>query len=146
MAKRSNIGKAFWVALGSGFATGIVTYEHPKYLQLVWLAREFLDEPPTAKDIPNLTWQWCTYFPAAVCMRRRIVEPIGFVQIPESIRQPPLLRSGVPRLDNWVVVDVDGAVLRKASYEDRFLCPDGIVNDTMLIENLESRWKPEDWW
>jgi hypothetical protein len=146
MAKRSNVGKAFWVALGSGFATGIVTYEHPQYLQLVWMAREFLEEPPTPEDIPSLTWQWCTYFPAAAAMRQRIVEPIGVVEIPETIRTPPLMRTGVPRLDNWIVVDADFRSLRKATFDDRFLCPFGIINDTMLIELLESRWKPEDWW
>lgn len=118
MAKRSHVGEAFWIPLGSGFATGIVTYEHPQYLQLVWMAREFLDEPPTEEDIRNLTWQWCTYFPAAVATRRRIVQPIGTVDIPESIQTPPLLRSGA-RLDNWVVVDVDFHTLRKATQDDR---------------------------
>jgi hypothetical protein len=146
MAPRSNIGKAFWVALGSGFATGIVTYDHPQYLQLVWMATEFSETPPTPALIPTLTWQWCTFFPAAACMRRRIVEPMGVVPIPESIQKPPLMRSGTPRLNDWRVVDVDLRVIRKATENDRSLSPHGIVNDTMLFEMLESRWKPEDWW
>ncbi len=146
MAKQSNIGKAFWVALGSGFATGIVTYEHPQYLQLVWMAREFLDEPPTPTDIPKLTWQWCTYFPASAAMRRRIVQPIGTVEIPGSIRTAPLLRNGGPGENNWVVVDVDGNEIRRATGADKGMSPRYIVNDTRLIEMLESRWKPEDWW
>lgn len=141
-------GLVFTIVCDRGFALGIFTHKHDRLGHLIWLADEFWDEQPPLNAIAQVSrWRWCVFFPLGAAVRRRIVNPIGVVKVPEQLEHFPVLRQGGfgGRLA-WTLYengDLDHSV---GLAKDPAIPIAMVVNDTRLKEMLVKNWKPSDEW
>ena len=86
------------------------------------------------------SWRWPVWFFARRAIRRKVAVPIGFVPIPGSLREFPILRSS-DRQIGWVAVaGLDVVAVNLAPTHDWQLPISKIVNDVILTEMVESNW------
>lgn len=142
-----DIGVAFSLVCDRGFAVGLCSHRHARMGTLVWMAEPFFDGFPTADDVEAIeTWRWPVFFPLGAAFRRKIVDRIGRVPIPQALRSFPTLRTGGQLGRPWTeqlggVLGADGPTT-----ENRDLPVNMIVNDTALKEMLVTGWRPADRW
>jgi hypothetical protein len=144
---RPGPGLAFSIVCDVGFAVGLVTYDVPKVGALVWIADPTFDEEPTLELVREIRcWRWPVFFPLEAAIRRRIVEPVGIVPVPQGLQELPVMRSRDGR-GGWILVKfVDGAAQPSGVATDRAIPRYSVVNDTMLKEMIVSGWQPTDDW
>jgi len=131
----------------AGFLVGLVTHDLPKVGSLVWIATPTFDDEPGRDAVEQITsWRWPVLLPLAAAIRRRIVTPIGMVDVPLALRPFPTMRSG-NRSAGWnAFTEVDGVRHRLGATSDSSLPIYKVVNDTRLKEMVVSGWRPEDEW
>jgi hypothetical protein len=140
-------GMAFSLVSDLGFAVGLVTHQLHSLGDLVWLAVPIFDEEPDVETVEGIkSWRWPVFFPTGAAVRRKIVSPIGVIEIPAQLRPFPTMRSGSRRMGWREVRYVDGKESVRGVASDASLPISQIVNDTILKEWLVSGWSPErDW-
>ena len=111
-----------------------------------WRNHSF-DEFPTVDDAVAIeTWRWPIFFPLGSAFRRKIVDRIGRVPIPDGLATFPTMRGGGVGGQPWMEHrgGALGGIGRRT--EDRDLPIVAIVNDTRLKEMLVTGWAPADRW
>lgn len=90
-------------------------------------------------------------FPLSYALRRKLVTTIGFAEIPEDF-EPPLFMKDKHIIRGeflgWHIVNTKtlfNRLVTELSDEEKSLSEFGIVNDTYLIEKLDSGWTPRNW-
>lgn len=80
--------------------------------------------------------------------RKKIIEKIGNVVLPENFETPKYYRTTNLADDAWQIVDaktLKRETVTDLSEEQKKLSPWGMMNDTLIIELLERGWKLENW-
>ena len=147
MAPRVQPGYAFSIVCDLGFAVGLVTHVTKRIGSFVWVAVDIFDEEPTAADVSALAgWRWPVWLPLGAMARRKLVIPLGLVDIPLPLRSYPIMRGGYK--DQWkrIAITEDGTSEILHGKPHPSLPIDQIVNDVRLKEMLVTNWKPEDDW
>lgn len=140
-------GLTFSLVCDLGFAVGLVTHQVPRFGDLVWMADPIFDEAPDIEVARRIErWRWPVFFPTGAALRRRVVEPVGVVQVPHQLQAFPRLRGG-NRDMGWRETEfIDGTWRTFGVARDSSIPISQAVNDTALKEYLVSKWKPEDTW
>lgn len=131
-----------------GFAIGLVTHQIPRIGDLVWVAEPVFDDEPDVSAVEGIgQWRWPVFFPVGAALRRKIITPIGVIEIPSMLRDFPRMRGGNRQM-GWreVRCDANGTEQVLGVATDPKLPVYRVVNDTRLKEMLVSGWVPErDW-
>lgn len=83
----------------------------------------------------------------AAC-RRKILEKVGNVKMPENFEAPKYYRTTNITDDAWQIIDAKTwkrETVVELSDEQKKLSPWGMLNDTLIIELLERGWTVENW-
>jgi len=151
---RPAIGDVVEIPTGKGLAYAQYTHEHatpPKYGSLLRILPGVYDSRPA--DLLRLLAereQFLTFFPLRSELRRKDTRfvVIGNFSIPSFAQPFPTFRNGLP--DGMGKVHVwwlwNGTGERRAgplTPEIRALSDLGVVNDTRLIEMIETGWTPD---
>ena len=106
----------------AGFAVALVTHEIPRIGALIWVAQPTFDEEPTVDEVRAIDrWRWC-FFPVAAALRRRLITPIGHVDVPKPLRRFPTMRSGNKRA-GWRMIKFEDGRSRPPASRDRPVRP-----------------------
>jgi len=105
---------------------------------------KFPDDLDTFVDQDAAFW---LFFPLGAAARRKIVEKVGYASIPERALKPPLFRSAILQMPMWITDYSTGRkwsppVITPNMYDYQI---NSLWNDTLLIERIESGWKPSDY-
>lgn len=147
---RIKIGDVVEVQTSKGLAYAHFTHKHAEYGNLLRVFRRFFEVRPTDfQGLVNSEPAFVCFFPLAAAINLKIVEIAGNAPIPAAALNFPLFRSGLPfpgeqRVSDWWLWD-GGKSWRigEITDEQRKLSILGIWNDTLLVERLESDWRPE---
>jgi hypothetical protein len=93
-----------------------------------------------------------TFFPVNAALKKGLVEKVGHAEIPEAARAFPLMRKrgqiapgpGGRVLDWWLWDGDKEWKIGALSPGQEELSLAEVVNDTLLIERIESGWRPRD--
>lgn len=151
MAKRIKIGDLVEIPTKRGFAYAQFTHLTEKYGALLRVYAGFYSSPPedyckfaTRREI------FVLFFPLQAAVNRDIVRVIGNCAISERAKEFPTFRSGMvdmktQKVNNWWLWDGTKSWRVGELTPDQYEYPvEGIWNDTILIERLESGWRPSD--
>lgn len=90
------------------------------------------------------------FFPLNAAVDREIVEIVGNIQISEESKKFPLFRDGVAdpgtgKVKDWWLWDGENEwKVGDLTVDQRKLPIRGVWNDTLLIERIQSGWRPEN--
>jgi len=86
-------------------------------------------------------------FPIRAAKRKKIIVHVGNLILPVTLTYPRYFRSENVFGKGWRIIDSSGGqrVVAELSKEQKSLSPWGTWNDTLLIDNLESGWRLENW-
>lgn len=90
-------------------------------------------------------------FPLSYALKRKLVSIIGFKEIETDFQTPLFMRTKhIIRGEflGWHIVNTNTLfrkLVKELSEEEKKLSEFGIVNDTYLIEKLDSGWSPSNW-
>lgn len=146
-AKPPRPGLVFVLPSDVGFIVGLATHDLPTKGSLAWIATPTFDTEPSLASVASINdWRWPVLVPLAAAIRRRIVIPLGDIDVPARLRQFPKMRSGSKKI-GWVAfTEVDGIRHELGPATDPSLPIYQIVNDVRLKEMVVSGWRPEDVW
>ncbi|HEV2147519.1 MAG TPA: hypothetical protein VGR37_08980 [Longimicrobiaceae bacterium] len=149
MAGTVRIGDIVEITTRKGLAYAQYTHKHPQFGALLRVLRGLHSERPAnfhalAEEHP----QFSTFFPLQAAWNRGIVQIVSNVPVAEHAAAFPIFRDGVQdpytgRVRWWLwdgetewSVDELTAEQEKAPIRE-------IINDTLLIERIESNWSSE---
>lgn len=95
--------------------------------------------------------RWVTGFPLKVACRRKIVEKVGNFEIPKTFINHKYSRSEHNirgEFKGWFIIEKANwkrELKQKLAINELKYSPHGIMNDTLIIERLETNWRLEDW-
>ena len=95
--------------------------------------------------------RWNTGFPLKAAINRGIVEKVGNFKIPDTYTDSDYARSEHyigSEFQGWQIVNkiTYKRELKKELNENEIkLSPNGIMNDTLIIERIEQNWRLENW-
>jgi hypothetical protein len=119
---------------------------------LINVFNKLYDERPiSVENIVKVKDNYLIGFPVSAAHRRKLVEKVGNVPLPDDFALPKYMRDKhVIRGEflGWHIVDVNTLkrqFVEKLSPEQKQLSPIGIYNDTLLKEMLERGWNLENW-
>jgi hypothetical protein len=151
MAK-PRIGDVVEIQTGKGLAYALYTHEHREYGSLLRVfGRTFSERPDILSSLVVEGPQFETFFPLIAAQRRKIVAIAGTVDVPARLRKFPTFRApgGISRdgrVLNWWLWDGEKEWRIDALNEEQKQLPIcEIVNDTLLIERIESGWQSSNW-
>jgi hypothetical protein len=138
-------GLAFSLPTSVGYMVGLETLDIPRIGTLVWIAGPTFAHPPTLDDVRSIReWRWPTLFPVRAAIRRKIVDRIGPISVPEPLLEPPTMRGGGGPM-GWVAFKGFGEGQQLLGQtRDRSLPIYEILNDSALREKIETGWMPSD--
>lgn len=135
--------------IGFGFLQFIdKTIDKTHYIRVL----DFISKEGTISQIEiNKPERWCTEFILSIAQRRRIIDKVGNFKIPSNFKISRYARSKhvIPnKISGWHIVNRNTLKLtykEQLSSDELLLSPDGIMNDTYIIERLEEGWTLENW-
>jgi hypothetical protein len=143
------LGAVIEIRAPSGLAYAHYTHKHPQYGALLRVfSRKHAARPAKIADAVSGPPDFECFFPLEAAVRRRVVAVAGHVSIPEEARAFPTFRNGIPdregRVLAWWLWDGEHERrLGELTDDQRRLSILGTINDTLLIERVESGWRPE---
>jgi len=147
---RIKIGDVVEIITSRGLAYTQYTHSHPDYLSLMRVFATFYStRPENFAEVVKQPLAFNCFLPLSVCVHRKIFAVVANVPISAELRDFPLFRTGFPdsvtrKIHNWTIWDGQSSTRVGALTADqRKLSLRGIWNDTLLIERLESGWRPE---
>lgn len=92
-----------------------------------------------------------TYFPLAAALKKNIVRYVGKSNVPFESKKPTFMRQALSignggKVLNWRIINMDSGeieVVESLSEDQKKLSLRECWNDTLLIERICERWKPE---
>lgn len=151
MAKRIRIGDLIEIPTNRGFAYGQYTHHTEKYGPLLRVFPGFHASPPQDYcKIATQTEIFVLFFPLQAAVNRNIVRVIGNCEVSTPSKEFPTFRSGLydmktGKVQNWWLWDGTRSWRVSELTSEQYKFPvEGIWNDTILIERLESGWRPSN--
>jgi hypothetical protein len=150
MAKRIRLGDVIEIGTQNGLAYAQLTHIHPRFGPLLRILRG-IDQtrPRNLRSVVGRETQFQTFFPLQQAVNRKIVAVIGNEEIPDPWKAFPVFRSGIPdpgtrKVSTWFLWDGERAKrIEKLTTAQARLPIKELVNDTLLIERIESGWTAE---
>ena len=99
----------------------------------------------------NQCERWNIGFPIKAAVRKKIIDFIGNFDIPETFSVSKYARDQHNvrgKIIGWHIINKSTSkmILKKELDDDDLkLSPYGIMDDSLIIERIESNWKLEDW-
>ncbi len=150
MAKRARIGDIIEVATKRGLAYAQLTHVHGEFGALLRVFRGFHESRPQhLSELIRHDTQFQAFFPLQAAVNRKIVTVVGNEPISDRLKEFPVFRSGLPdpgsrTVSTWFLWDGHRSWrVGKLSPAQRKMPIRGIINDTLLIERIESGWTAE---
>jgi hypothetical protein len=147
---RIKIGDIVEIPLTAGFGYAIVSHKHDKYGHLLRVFEGTWEYPlDRLEELLDRGEQFMCFFPLGAAVRRKIVSIAGNLPVPESMTAFPIFRSGLVntnrKVDNWFLWDGEKSWrIGDLKPEQRKLPVRGIWNDTLLVDRIESGYRPEN--
>jgi hypothetical protein len=142
---RPKVGDIVEFRTPRGTAYALCTHFHkkpPHYGALLRVFRGFhSDEPEDYSKLVRSEVQFSAFFPLGAACQRKIVRIVANEEIPETLRNFPLFKTGVEGKDGkiqvWWLWDGDRE-WRVGPLEEKYLDSPmrGIVNDTWIVDRL----------
>jgi hypothetical protein len=150
--EKIDIGDVFEIQTRRGFGYFQFCYSDDELGEMIRVL-EGVDEtrPSDIAALVNTEEQFYTFFPIAAALKKSIVSRVAHLGIPVRDPWPPLMRSPgrynakTRRVETWWISQAGKAWQVDALDEnEKDLSVKGILNDTLLIEHIESGWRPRD--
>jgi len=144
------IGDVIEIPTAKGLAYAQFTHKMPVYgrfirvVEGIWRAR-----PHALDEIVNAPTRFFIFFPVAAALNQKIVNLAGNQPVPPQFADFPLMRKagleplGGGKVDWWLWDGKEDWRIGLLTPEQRNLSIASVVNDTMLIQMIESEWHPE---
>ncbi len=153
MAKRRvEIGDVAEIKTKKGLAYALYTHYDEQWGAVIRVFENtFLARPGDFQDVVNGPVQFTTFFPLRAAISRKIFEVVAHVEIPGPLRMFPMFLSpGMPdsktgKISRWGLWNgKERTTIYALTPEMRSFPKMSIINDTRLIEQVESGWHEED--
>jgi hypothetical protein len=152
MGKRLRVGDIIEVKTGKGFAYAQYTHRDKLYGYLVRVLPGFFEHLPIdVQSIANRPSIFVTFLPLQAAVDRKIFSVVENVAIPEKEKAFPLFRAAgladpsTGKVDQWWLWNGERSWRIDSLTESQRRLPiKGIWNDTLLVERIESDWRPQD--
>ena len=150
MRRKKHIGDIIEIPTAKGFIYAQCTHTHQNFGEVLRIFKDFYKERPS--DFTNMASEkekFIVLFPLNEAVKQKIFEVVGRAEIPESSKKFPIFRNGLPnqktgKIEVWWLWDGEKEwKIGKIKKEQRKLPLHEVINDTLLIERLESGWTPE---
>lgn len=148
------IGDIVEIQTSKGLAYALYSHKHdkpPKYGALLRVFDQlFQERPKDIQGLAKLPIRFSAFFPLQAAVKQDIVKVIGNITVPENLKPFPLFRSGIPdkttkKIATWWLWNGEKSWrIGELTPEQRKLPLRGILNDTMLIHQIETGWRPEE--
>lgn len=149
MGHRIRMGDIIEIPTKKGFAYAQFTHKHSRYGALIRILPGFFETRPSHfTELAQQREIFTSFFPLQAAVNRGIFEVVAHCAIPEKARQFPLFRDGgvdptTGKVETWWLWDGEREwKVGEISQEQRGLPIREIINDTLLIERIESGWTP----
>ena len=146
----AKIGDVLEILTSRGLAYAQYTNQIPKRGGLLRVIEGCYENRPS--DLAALVkgdLQFETLFPVTAAVSRGIFAVVGNVQIPHDRQALPVFRSGMPPpgggpIRNWWLWDGEREWQVGVLDPEQWKLPrSSIINDTLLVERIESGWRQE---
>jgi len=145
------IGDIIEIRTSKGLAYAIYTDRRTMYGALIrTFDRLYESRPEVIAEVLANPVGIVTFFPLQAAVNRRLVEVVGNVPVPDHLKAFPVFRiGGLPdpqtmKIKSWSLWDGENERhVDRLSPEQRRLPILGVWNDTILIDRIESGWRPE---
>jgi hypothetical protein len=143
------IGTVIEIGTSKGFVYAQYTHRHANYGYLIRVIQGLHESTPT--DIDSLAKQptnFVTFFPLAAAIKRKLFKVIGVRPVPEFAQNFPIFKTGhydkeKGKITVWFLWDgTNNWRVDKLTEEEKDYPIRGIINDTLLIEYIETEWTP----
>lgn len=150
MGKKVQIGDIIEIPTKKGLAYAQYSHHHPRYGALLRVLNGFFNVRPVDCEIfVQKNENFFVFFPLQTAVDRGMFQVISNCPVPESSKLFPLFRTGSPdpttgKVKIWWLWDGQKEwQVGQLSPEQRKLSIRGIWNDTILVERIESGWRPD---
>jgi hypothetical protein len=149
MAHKVKIGDIIEIPTSKGLAYAQYTHQHEMYGGLIRILDGFfISRPINFDELVKRKHKFVVFFPVRAAISRKIFEIVAHCEIPEEASNFPVFRDGLPdrvgKVTNWWLWDGKKEwMIGRLTDEQRKFPIRGILNDTALIERIESGWTPE---
>jgi hypothetical protein len=145
-----NIGDVIEIRTTKGFAYAQYTHKHKLFGALIRVyGRIHKEKLADVRELSKERSAFSCFFPLGAAVNRRIVSIVANAMVPDELQSFPVFRAGMVnpktrRVDVWWLWDGDNEwKVGDLNAEQRKLSIRGIWNDTLLMERIESGWRPE---
>ncbi len=148
--KRPRIGDIVEIVTGKGLGYAQYSHKHPVYGYLLRVFKPVFGARPG--DFKALILEepgFLTFFPLSAAVNRGLVTIAGHEDLPLSAQPFPIFRSGLinartRQVDAWWLWNGEKERRIDTLSCDQYRLPiREIINDTLLIERIETGWTPE---
>lgn len=152
MAKRVKAGDVFRIPVANGLGYFQFTHDNKLMGKLIRVLPGVHEAPPDLWKLVEGEEQFITFFPLAQALKEEIVVFCRSEPIPDSSVRFPVFRNGIrdpstSKFGAWWFWDgVREWRVGELTFEQRKLPLMEIINDTLLKERIQTRWRPEDVW
>jgi len=154
MAKRLKIGDIVEIETKKGLAYIQYVYHHdepPRYGRLIRVLPGFFDKTPASfSELVKQKERFVTFCPIVQAVNKGYMHIVGNEPVSEEFNKLPLFRArgGIDtdgKVVSWWLWDGEKEwKIGNLTPEQRKLPIREVINDTLLIERIESGWKPEE--
>lgn len=154
MRKSIRIGDVIEIVTSKGLAYAQYTHEHsspPGYGSLIRVLPGFYDERPRDfSELVKAKHRFVKFFPLRAAVREGIVTILANEPVPPEAKEFPIFRAGVAdpktgKVKAWWFWDGEKSwKVGRITKKQRKMPIRGLVNDTKLVELIESGWTPEN--
>ena len=153
MASRIKLGDIVEVKTSIGYAYLQYTHKHPEDGALVRVFKGvYKNKLKDFQTLRDKEIQFVTFFPLQRAVNLEIVQVVGNIKVREDLKEFPLFKSMLGhdvktnKALSWNLWDgekIIGKIKPPLTQEQKKLPVSGIINDTLLIERIESGWTSE---
>ena len=144
-------GEVFAIKTSLGFGFLQFIEKSPHQIHRIRVLEPIRQDIHISQEEVDLPERFTIGFPLSVAHHRKIVERVGQFTIPKKYVMPTKGRSKHnigDRFLGWFIVDLSTLqrkLKKKLSASELKLSPEGVWNDTLIIERLEKDWRLENW-
>lgn len=146
-----NKGGVFKIETKNGFGLfHCINEEKNKGGVIRVFAKELKEIPSNLEEFVSSKEDFIASFPVNIALRRKIIEKISYYdyssfEVPRYMIETHVIRGSFL---GWFIVDTltyKRQLVQKLEPEHYNLQENGMINDTLLIERIETRWNVKKW-
>jgi hypothetical protein len=148
--KKARIGDIIEIPTAQGLAYAQYTHQHPMMGGLIRVFNTLYESrPDNLNTVLNDSVRFSIFFPVNAAVSRHIFEVVGNHEVSSANRSFPLFRCGATdpktrKVPRWWLWDGEKEwQVGELTIEQRKLPIRSAWNDVMLVERIESGWRPE---